>query len=93
MLHPGFPVHVQSSLPFRQRDLVTNVEDQVNKRVRVVHPAQGQDNIRMVVGHSEGARLYDGRDQDGESEYEVGRRLCFNVVQLPGRHVSVPQRP
>jgi hypothetical protein len=68
---------------------VVDVEHKVDECVRVVHPAQTQDDGRVKGAQVEGQRLDDEGDEDGECGDEDGRRLLLDRVQLGFVHFRV----
>ena len=93
MMYPSFQSDVYTAFTLWQSSLVVDVKDEVDKCVGVVHPTHHEDNIPMIVRHAQSASLDDGRDEDGEREDKVGRRLRFRIVQLSLGDLSIPKCP
>jgi hypothetical protein len=66
-----------------------NIQDEVDERVSVVHPAQVQDDRRMEVAKPVLESLEDGGDKDSECGDEDRRRLILDRVELLGVHHAV----
>ena len=68
-----------------------HVEDKVYESVRIVHPTHQEDDVGMIVGDAEGLSLNDGRDEDGERQDKVGRRLSFGEIEFVLGDLSVDE--
>lgn len=72
---------------------VVDVEQEINEYVRIVHPAQAEDDDSVKAGQAARNGLDDGRDEDGEGGDEDGGGLCFDGVELDVVDVTIPKCP
>ena len=63
---------------------MVEVEQEIYERVRVIHPAQVEDDRCMEIGQPKRQSLYNSREQDGECGDEDGCRLVLHGIQLDG---------
>ena len=68
-----------------------HIEDEIDKCVGIVHPTHQEDDVGMVVGDAESLSLNDGRDEDGERQDKVGRRLSFGEIEFVLGDLSVEE--
>jgi hypothetical protein len=69
------------------------VEDEIDERVGVVHPAEVEDHRCMKVAQTIlRASLDDGRDEDGEGSHQDGCRLSLDRLKLLSVYPPVYER-
>jgi hypothetical protein len=72
MLRPSCPIGQDLFFSAFGVTLVMDVKQKVNERVRVVHPAQVENDSGVVAAEPKGARLDDRGDKNSECSDEDG---------------------
>ena len=91
MSYPRIPRRRHPTFVLRKPNLVVDIEDEVYKSVRVVHPTHQKDDVGMVVGDPESLSLYNGRDEDGKRQDKVSGRLSFGEIEFVLGDLSVEE--
>jgi hypothetical protein len=92
MLRPSYPVGQNLLFSTFGVTLVVDVKQEVDECVRVVHPAQVENDGGVVAAEPEGTRLDDRRDKDSECSDEDGSGLLLNHLQLVEIDFAIPER-